>query len=64
MRYNNAVISSASDFAKFWANLATVFKGNSHVVFDIMNEPYGIDAQTVFTIEQVRPGAVAFIHDH
>jgi hypothetical protein len=27
--------------------------GNDNVIFDLMNEPYGIDAGTVFGLEQV-----------
>jgi endoglucanase len=28
-----------SGFGNFWAQLATSYKGNSHVIFDLMNEP-------------------------
>ncbi|KIM39800.1 glycoside hydrolase family 5 protein [Hebeloma cylindrosporum] len=53
MRYNNAVITSTSDFQTWWKNLASEFKNNSKVIFDVMNEPNGIDAQTVFNLNQV-----------
>ena len=39
MRYNHNIITSTSDFAKFWTNLANQFKSNSRVIFDIINEP-------------------------
>jgi aryl-phospho-beta-D-glucosidase BglC (GH1 family) len=40
MRYNNAIISSTSDFGTWWKNLANEFKSDSRVIFDIMNEPH------------------------
>jgi len=52
MSYNGAVISSVSDFQTWWTNLATIFKDNDHVIFDIMNEPNGIPATTVYTLNQ------------
>jgi endoglucanase len=39
MRYNGNIITSTSDFATWWKNLATQFKSDSRVIFDIMNEP-------------------------
>ncbi|KAH9481396.1 Endo-beta-1,4-glucanase B [Psilocybe cubensis] len=64
MRYNNAIITSVSDmglfasFTTFWTNLAGEFKSNANVIFDIMNEPYGIDASTVFTLNQAAVNAI------
>ncbi|KAF5327666.1 hypothetical protein D9619_004867 [Psilocybe cf. subviscida] len=58
MRYNNNVISSTSDFATFWKNLANQFKSNSKVIFDIMNEPNGIDATSVFNLNQAAVNAI------
>ncbi|KAF8071917.1 endoglucanase [Lyophyllum atratum] len=52
MRYNGAVITSTANFQTWWKNLANEFKSNSRVIFDIMNEPNGIDAQTVFNLNQ------------
>ncbi|KAF9565260.1 endoglucanase [Agrocybe pediades] len=52
MRYNNAVITSTSDFQTWWRNLANEFKSNSNVIFDVMNEPNGIDAGTVAQLNQ------------
>ncbi|KAJ7224342.1 endoglucanase [Mycena pura] len=36
----------------FWTNLAGQFKSNSRVIFDVMNEPNGIAATTVFSLNQ------------
>ncbi|QRV95709.1 Cellulase (glycosyl hydrolase family 5 protein) [Ceratobasidium sp. AG-Ba] len=58
MRYNGAIITSTTDFAKFWTNLATQFKSNSHVIFDIMNEPNGIAASDVFNLNQAAVNAI------
>ncbi|KAF8324124.1 glycoside hydrolase [Clavulina sp. PMI_390] len=52
MRYNNVIITSTSDFQTFWKNLATQFKSNTKVIFDVMNEPNGIDATTVAALNQ------------
>jgi endoglucanase len=45
-RYNGALINSGSvsyaQFADFWTRLANVFKGNSRVIFGLMNEPHGM----------------------
>lgn len=40
MRYNHGIITSTSDFQIWWKNLATQFKDDSRVIFDVMNEPY------------------------
>ncbi|QRV95710.1 Cellulase (glycosyl hydrolase family 5 protein) [Ceratobasidium sp. AG-Ba] len=58
MRYNHNIITSTSDFAKFWTNLANQFKGNSRVIFDIMNEPNGIAASDVFNLNQAAVNAI------
>ncbi|KAJ7650198.1 endoglucanase [Roridomyces roridus] len=52
MIYNNQDITSTSDFQTFWTNLANQFKSNSHVIFDIMNEPNTIPASTAFSLNQ------------
>ncbi|KAJ7104083.1 endoglucanase [Mycena belliarum] len=52
MIYNNAAITSTSDFQKFWTNLAGQFKSNTKVIFDVMNEPNGIPASTAFALNQ------------
>lgn len=36
----------ASAFADFWRRLADLFKGRQTAIFNLMNEPYGIAAQT------------------
>ncbi|KDR76291.1 hypothetical protein GALMADRAFT_140006 [Galerina marginata CBS 339.88] len=52
MRYNNAIITSTANFQTWWKNLAGQFVSNTHVIFDVMNEPNGIDAGTVFNLNQ------------
>jgi endoglucanase len=52
MRYNNAIITNTTSFSTWWKNLATQFISNSNVVFDLQNEPYGIDASVVFQLSQ------------
>ncbi|GJJ12964.1 hypothetical protein Clacol_007211 [Clathrus columnatus] len=52
MRYDNAIINSTTEFQSWWQSLATVFATNPNVIFDVQNEPYGIDAGTVFDLNQ------------
>ncbi|VDC04762.1 unnamed protein product [Peniophora sp. CBMAI 1063] len=52
MIYNGATISSTSDFQTLWKNLAGEFVSNSHVMFDLMNEPHDIPATTVASLMQ------------
>ncbi|KAI0747325.1 endoglucanase [Irpex lacteus] len=52
MIYNGATISDTNAFQTWWQNLAAQFKTDSHVVFDVMNEPHDIPAQTVFNLNQ------------
>jgi endoglucanase len=47
LRSDGKQITSASDFATAWKNIANLFKSNSKVVFDLMNEPHDIAATTV-----------------
>ncbi|KAG8888776.1 hypothetical protein FRB98_006788 [Tulasnella sp. 332] len=58
MRYDNAVISDTTAFSTWWVNLAAVFKSNANVIFDLQNEPYGIDATTVYTLMQDAVNAI------
>lgn len=48
-RYGTALIGSGSvpnsDFADFWGRLATLYKSNPRVVFDIMNEPHDMSTE-------------------
>jgi endoglucanase len=48
-RYGTALIGSSTvsnaDFADFWSRLATQFKGNSRVLFGLMNEPYDLPTE-------------------
>ncbi|KAF9048642.1 endoglucanase [Panaeolus papilionaceus] len=52
MRYNHAIITSTSNFQTWWKNFSNEFKSNSKVIFDVMNEPNGIDASVVFQLNQ------------
>ncbi|QRV93546.1 Cellulase (glycosyl hydrolase family 5 protein) [Ceratobasidium sp. AG-Ba] len=58
MIYNGANIASTTDFATWWKNLASQFKSNSKVVFDIMNEPHDISASTAFALNQAAVNAI------
>ncbi|KAG8769652.1 hypothetical protein FRC12_004829 [Ceratobasidium sp. 428] len=58
LRYNGAVITSNTDFATWWKNLATQFKGDSKVIFDINNEPHDIVASQVFATNQAAVNAI------
>ena len=37
-RFNDAIITSTSDFQSWWSKVAGQFKGNSKVIFDTNNE--------------------------
>ncbi|KAI0259893.1 endoglucanase [Gloeopeniophorella convolvens] len=52
MIYNGAPISDTNTFQTWWTNLASQFKSNTHVIFDVMNEPNGIPASTAFALNQ------------
>ncbi|KAF8871533.1 endoglucanase [Gymnopilus junonius] len=52
MSYNGAQITDTTTFQTWWQNLATLFKSNDNVIFDIMNEPNGMDASIVFDLSQ------------
>ncbi|KAL5525510.1 hypothetical protein ACEPAG_6846 [Sanghuangporus baumii] len=52
MRYNGQIITSTYDFQTWWTNLASQFVSDSHVIFDVQNEPNGIDAGDVFDLNQ------------
>nr|CDJ79817.1 endocellulase precursor [Leucoagaricus gongylophorus] len=58
MRYNGAIISDNNAFATFWTNLANQFKSDNHVIFDLMNEPNGIDAGIVYQSMQAAVNAI------
>ncbi|KAJ8522402.1 hypothetical protein ONZ45_g991 [Pleurotus djamor] len=57
-RYNGAVITDTSAFATWWGNLANQFKTNNLVVFDIINEPYGIPATDALALNQAAVNAI------
>jgi endoglucanase len=51
-RYNNNIITSASDFQTFWKNLAAQFASNSKAIFDTNNEYNTEDNQNVANLNQ------------
>lgn len=61
-RYQGKVIGGngppISDFSGFWALLATRYQGNSNVIFGLMNEPYGIDADYWARVNQAALDAI------
>ncbi|KAG8790989.1 hypothetical protein FRC12_010425 [Ceratobasidium sp. 428] len=58
LRYNGAVMSSTADFSTWWKNLATQFKGDSKVIFDINNEPHDVAASLAFSFNQAAVNAI------
>ncbi|KAH9933594.1 endoglucanase [Epithele typhae] len=52
MIFNGQTISSTSTFQAWWKALASQFVNDSHVIFDLQNEPHDIPAQTVFQLMQ------------
>ncbi|KAI0763305.1 endoglucanase [Trametes elegans] len=58
MIYNGNTISSTTDFQAWWQKLATEFKSDTNVIFDLMNEPHDIPAQTVFNLMQAAVNGV------
>ncbi|KDN36617.1 hypothetical protein RSAG8_10720, partial [Rhizoctonia solani AG-8 WAC10335] len=52
MRYNGNIVTSTSDFQTWWKNLAAQFKDDKNVIFDLQNEPWGIDASVVAGLMQ------------
>jgi len=61
-RYEGQLIGTAdvpvARFAELWASLATEFKDDEHVFFNIMNEPHGIDAHAWTEIAQAAITAI------
>ncbi|KAJ5663534.1 endoglucanase [Penicillium longicatenatum] len=51
-RYNGQIITDTTGFQTFWSNVATAFKGNSKVLFDINNEYNTMDQTQVFNLNQ------------
>ncbi|KAF6757302.1 glycoside hydrolase [Ephemerocybe angulata] len=58
MIYNGSFITDAEALAKFWTNVATEFKDNDKVIFDIMNEPHTQEAKIVFELNQASVNAI------
>ncbi|KAH9847857.1 endoglucanase [Lenzites betulinus] len=58
MIFNGATITSTSQFQAWWQTLANEFKTDENVIFDLMNEPHDIPAQTVFSLMQAAVNGV------
>ncbi|KAH6909105.1 endoglucanase [Coprinopsis sp. MPI-PUGE-AT-0042] len=58
MRYNGNIITDGTAFSTWWRNVANEFKSNSRVIFDIVNEPNGMDAKVVFDLNQAALNAI------
>lgn len=58
MIYNGSFITDTEEFATWWFNLATEFKDNDKVIFDIMNEPHTQTAKVVFDLNQAALNAI------
>jgi endoglucanase len=43
---------SVPRFSTWWQNLATIFKNNDHVIFDLNNEPNGISGTDAANLMQ------------
>ncbi|KAG8761354.1 hypothetical protein FRC14_004759 [Serendipita sp. 396] len=52
LRFNGAVITDTSAFTTWWKNLANEFKSDSHVIFDLNNEPWGISGTDAASLMQ------------
>ncbi|KAJ5774229.1 hypothetical protein N7457_009125 [Penicillium paradoxum] len=51
-RYNGEIISSPSDFQKFWETVAGQFASNELVIFDTNNEFHDMDQDLVLNLNQ------------
>jgi aryl-phospho-beta-D-glucosidase BglC (GH1 family) len=47
-----------SDFADFWSRVATIFKSNDHVFFNLMNEPNSVPEDQLVTSENAAIAAI------
>jgi endoglucanase len=52
---------NAADFAGFWKNLATIFKSNNNVIFDLVNEPHDVAATTVAAAAQAAINSIRLV---
>ncbi|KAF2159851.1 carbohydrate-binding module family 1 protein [Zasmidium cellare ATCC 36951] len=51
-RFNDAIITSTSDFQSWWSKVAGQFKGNSKIIFDTNNEYHDMDGSLVASLNQ------------
>src|SRR5688500_11083086 len=60
-RYQGQVIGAGipnADFADFWARLSAVFRGNSKVIFGLMNEPHSMPTEQWLSAANAAIGAI------
>ncbi|KAJ1555420.1 hypothetical protein HK405_001895 [Cladochytrium tenue] len=58
-RYNSAVLTSGdTTLADLWTRIANLYPSDSQVFFGLMNEPWGIDTATWFSIAQTTINAI------
>ncbi len=58
---NDLIGSSAvpdSSFANFWSQVAAHYKGNSHVIFDLMNEPHDLPTEQIVASDNAAIAAI------
>jgi endoglucanase len=63
-RYSNQIIGAGvanSAFADFWRRLADLYRGNSRVIFGLMNEPHDLNSSLTADINQWLAAANAAI---
>jgi endoglucanase len=53
-----AVVVTNAMFADFWGRIATQFKGNNHVIFNLMNEPNSVNLNTLVGSENAAIAAI------
>ncbi|KAG8942778.1 hypothetical protein FRC00_011636, partial [Tulasnella sp. 408] len=61
MRYNGAIYTDTNGFTTWWKALANEFKNDPRVIFDLQNEPNGIDASVVAGLMQAAVNGIRSI---
>ncbi|KAG6003090.1 hypothetical protein E4U21_002393 [Claviceps maximensis] len=51
-RYNGEIITDTKAFQTFWKNVASTFRDDDKVIFDLNNEFYGLDQSLVLQLNQ------------
>jgi endoglucanase len=52
------IVVTNAMFADFWSRVATQFKGNNHVIFNLMNEPNSVNVNTLVGSENAAIAAI------